>query len=57
MGWSGLYLPVRLFGVSIVLVIDLDKPRGPKRHLTDTGVNIKPIPLIYYPPWVPLSQS
>ena len=24
-----------------------DKPRGPKRRLTNTGVNIRPIPSIY----------
>ena len=25
------------------IVMDPDKPRGPKRHLTNTGVNIRPM--------------
>ena len=33
------------------------KPEGPKRCLKNTGVNIKSIPPIQCPPWVPLSQS
>ena len=32
--------------VQEVLVIGPDKPRGPKRCLTNTGVNIRPIPPI-----------
>ena len=27
------------------------------RRLTNTGVNIRPMPPIQCPPWVPLSQS
>ena len=30
-----------------LLVISPDKPRGPKRHVTNAGVNIRPIPPIY----------
>ena len=46
-----LYLLIGLFGVAIatspkILVIGLDKPGGPKKRLTNTGVNIRPIPLI-----------
>ena len=46
-----LYLLIRLFGASIIsprspTVIGLDKPRGPKRHLTKTEVNIRTIPPI-----------
>ena len=43
--------------VQEVLVISPDKPGGPKGHLTNTGVNIRPIPSIWCPPWAPLSQS
>ena len=47
---GGLYLPIGLFGVAVsprtTIVIVLNKPGGPKRHLTNTGVNIRPIPPI-----------
>ena len=43
--------------VQEVLIISPDKPGRPKRHLTNTGVNIRPISLIWFPPWAPLSQS
>ena len=33
--------------VQEVLVISPDKPGGPKRRLTNTGVNVRPIPLIW----------
>ena len=39
--------------VSEVLVISPDKPEGPKRHVTSTVVNIRPIPPIRCPPWAP----
>ena len=52
-GWAagaGLYLLIGWFGVFIrvqeLLVIGLDNPRGPKRRLTNTGMNIRPIPPI-----------
>ena len=53
-GWEvggTLYLLIGLFGVAIatspkILFIGLDKPGGPKKRLTNTGVNIRPIPLI-----------
>ena len=48
-GWlvgGGLQLATGLFGVQKVLVIGPDMPRGPKRCLTNTGVNVRPIPLI-----------
>ena len=54
-GWEtggGLYLPIGLFGVATVLVQEVlvigpDKTGGPyKRCLTNTGVNIRPIPPI-----------
>ena len=53
-GWEvggTLYLLIILFGVAIatslkILVIGLDKPGGLKKRLTNTGVNIRPIPLI-----------
>ena len=44
---GGLYLPVGLFGASmssrVLVIISPDKPRGPKRHLTNTGMNIRSI--------------
>ena len=51
-GWAAggrSYFQIELFGVSIspkVLVIGPDKPRGLKRLLTNTGVNIRPLPPI-----------
>ena len=36
--------------VQEVLAINSDKPGGPKRCLTYTGVNIRPIPSIWCPP-------
>ena len=35
-----------LFKVQEVPAIGLEKPRKPDRHLTITGVNIKPMPFI-----------
>ena len=32
--------------VQEILIIGLNKPGGPKRRLTNTGVNIRPIPPI-----------
>ena len=43
---SGLEFPIGFFGVEKVLVISPDKPRGPKGHLTNTGIDIRPIPYI-----------
>ena len=43
--------------VQEVLVISPDKPGGSTRRVTNTGVNIKPIPPIWCPPRAPLSQS
>ena len=43
---GGLYISIGLFEADIVLVLGPDKPRGPKRHLTNAGVNIRPIPPI-----------
>ena len=47
---GGLCLPIGLFGVAMsprnTNHISLDKPGGPKRRLTNTGVNIRPIPPI-----------
>ena len=49
---GGLYLPIGLFGVVIYESKNctshrpIDKPGGPKRCLTNTGVNIIPIPPI-----------
>ena len=40
-----------------VLVISPDKPGWPKRRVTNTGVNIRPIPPIWCSPWAPLSQT
>ena len=31
--------------------------RGPRRYLTTTGVNFRPMPYIYCPPWALMSQS
>ena len=54
-GWAtgdALYLSKRLFGVAMSprsandRPSSPDKPRGPKRRLTNTGVNIRPIPPI-----------
>ena len=52
-GWEAegrLYFPIGLLGVAMspknYLVIGLDNPGGPKRHLTNVGVNIRPIPPI-----------
>ena len=36
--------------VQEVRVISPDKPGGPRRRVTNTGVNIRPIPLIWCPP-------
>ena len=44
----------RISRVQEVLVISPDKPGGPKRYITNIGVN--PIPPIWCPPWAPLSQ-
>ena len=44
-----LYFPIGLFEVAMSIrniVIGLHKRGGPKRCLTNTGVNIRPIPLI-----------
>ena len=38
---GGLYLSIGLFGSSMSLVIGPDKPRSPKRCLTNTGLNIR----------------
>ena len=43
--------------VQELLVMGPDKPRWPKRRVTNTGMNIRPIPPIWCPLWVPLSQS
>ena len=47
---GGLYLPIGLFGVATSLRNTshrpIDKPRWPKRRLTNTGVNIRPTPTI-----------
>ena len=43
--------------VQKVLVISPDKPGWSKRCVTNTGVNIRPIPPIWCPSWAPLSQS
>ena len=43
-GWAAggrLNLPIGLFGVSMSPRSANYRPRGPKRHLTNTGVNIK----------------
>ena len=54
-GWEvrgGLYFPTGMFGVAIYESKNctshrpIDKPGGPKRCLTNTGVNIRPIPPI-----------
>ena len=52
-GWearSRLYHPIGLFEVAMsprtTIVKGLDKPGGPMRCLTNTGVNIRPIPPI-----------
>ena len=56
-GWSrweargGLYLPIGLFGVAMSPKSVSHRPRqdcmeGLKRRLTNTGVNIRPIPPI-----------
>ena len=52
-GWAargGLHLPIGLFRVAMsprsASHISLEKLRGPKRCLTNTGVNIRPIPPI-----------
>ena len=46
---GGLYLPIGLFEASMSPrsashTVGPDKPGGPKRNLTNTGVNITPIP-------------
>ena len=63
-GWAargGPYLPIGPCGVAMNLrsvgLIGSDKPGGPKRHLTNTGVNVRPIPPIQCPPWVPLEGT
>ena len=47
-GWAAggrLYLPIGVFGVAMSskspIVIGPDKPSGPKRHLTNAGVNTR----------------
>ena len=39
-----------------VLLISPDKPGGPKRCVTNIGVNIRPMSPVWCPPWAPLSQ-
>ena len=51
-GWEaggGLYHPIGLFGVAMSPKSArhrLEKPGGPMKRLTNTGVNIRPIPPI-----------
>ena len=38
------------------VLVSPDKPGWPKRRVTNTVVNIRPIPPIWCSPWAPLSQ-